>query len=201
VLTAPSVADFWIRQSKGQNLYVRSLSYYFLIIKVPFLHHLQWWQRTREQRASLLPAAYADTASEQLPVSAAVKDILKDLPANHVSWLDYIVPNSLNVVLVHVGALCDLAAQAGARVVLTTFLQNFEKGDPMGITIRVYNQHLREYAERKGYPLVDIEKQFEPVGDKAKYFADAYHPSALGAEFIAKSLADAWQPAWTEPLS
>jgi hypothetical protein len=196
VLTAPSIADFWFRQSKGQNVYVRSLTYYFLITKIKFLHGLQWWQVAPKQKASLFPLAVADALSDSIPVSPEVEAILQELPPDKRAWREVIIPNSLNVVMAHVGALSDMAIGAGAKVVLATFLQNFEKGDPIGITIRVYNQHLREYAQRKGLIVADLERLFAPVPDKEKYFVDQYHPSPLGAEFIAQGLADLWQPNW-----
>ena len=55
------------------------------------------------------------------------------------------------------------------------------------------NDLLRKLAVEQGIPLIDVAAAFAPVADKASYFfADHYHPSPKGAEFIAALVAERW---------
>ena len=86
-------------------------------------------------------------------------------------------------------------------MVLTTFLQDFERHNRLGVTIRVYNEYVRDLAAKNNLPLVDLEERFQSVPNKSEYFFDDhYHPSVKGAQFIAEALAEAWQAEWLVPL-
>ncbi len=201
VLTAPSIMNFWALQSQGQNLYVRSLTYYFLVHEVPFLKKLQTWQQALTGHGILATHAFADTQAPAENLPPRVKQLLDQLPSEDANWRMYITKNAQNVFLFHLKGMCDLARTSGTRVILTTFLQNFEPTNRIGITIQAYNEYLREFAVKEGLPLVDLEERFRNVPNKEEYFFDdKYHPSIKGAQFIAEQLASAWQEEWLKPL-
>lgn len=201
VLTSPSLLEFWAQESAGQNIYARTLTFYYLAHEAPFLSSLQSWQRASADRPGLVAVALAAGGSALAPRASRVEAVLAELAPGDSAWRDYIERNGREVFSVHLQALCTLAKDEGTRVVLTTFLQDFGPHNRLGVTVRVYNEYVRELAQKNGLPLVDLEQRFEPVPNKADYFfEDHYHPSAKGAQFIAEALTEAWQPEWLAPL-
>ncbi len=205
VFTAPSVASLWNAATKGRNIYWRSLTAYFLLQRVRVFRKLQWGQETIDSHSHdgfRMPTyGFNPQPRSTTALPPELKRITDDLLERREAWTDVMIQNAENLFMVHVDGLCALAQAAGVRVILTTFLQNFGTHHPHGITVRVYNYYIRQYAARKNIPLVDLERQFDSVPEKEKYFfSDHYHPSLQGAEFIARELAAAWQPEWFDPL-
>lgn len=200
VLTSPSLLEFWAQESAGQNIYARTLTFYYLAHEAPFLSSLQSWQKASVSRGLVVPA-FAGEAVRGAATSPRVEAALADLASGDAAWREYIERNGKEVFAVHLQALCDLAKAEGTRVVLTTFLQDFERHNRLGVTIRVYNEYVRDLAAKNNLPLVDLEARFQSVPNKAEYFFDDhYHPSLKGAQFIAEALAEAWQAEWLAPL-
>jgi lysophospholipase L1-like esterase len=199
LVASSSLIDFWNEESKGKNLYVRTLTYYFLVRRLPFLTSLQSWNQAHAGSVGI-PSAMAEGGSEATTEAPAIEAALKDLQGEPPSAPSEIEQNGRKLFAVHLQALCDLARTAGTRLVLTTFIQDFDPHSRWSVTIRVYNELIRETAARNKLPLIDLESRFSQVPQKSNYFwEDHYHPNAKGAQFIASAIAEAWEKGWLEP--
>jgi lysophospholipase L1-like esterase len=97
----------------------------------------------------------------------------------------------------NVQALSDFCHRAGVQLICLTFIHDDRNMDRPYVTeaLRHYNELLREMAKREGRMIVDLERSFELVPDKAPYFlSDHYHPSRQGAEYIATEVTRALLP-------
>ncbi len=94
----------------------------------------------------------------------------------------------------NIRTLSQICKAHGVKLILTTFA--FDEGKTKlyaRANMEYRNQLLRDLAKGEGLPLVDIEKSFQGVSDKAPYFSeeDHYHPTRKGAEFISEVLREA----------
>jgi len=92
----------------------------------------------------------------------------------------------------HLRTLIDACRRAGTEPILTTFL--FDPGDNAGLGVAALSQQnnlLRQIAREEDVLLFDLARDFSGRPDKAAYFfEDEYHPSRLGAQYIAERLAE-----------
>jgi lysophospholipase L1-like esterase len=165
ILFSGSVAQFWAAETRGQNLYARSLLFYVVQERVPPL--------ARAMRREAPPVAEPIVAPET--------------PADYQRLLDTIGGGYVE----NIRTICLIAKSKGIRPVLATFINAMEGRPP--VILRHNNTLLRALAEEQHVPLIDVAAAFESMPDKTSYFfADHYHPNAKGAAFIASVIAEHW---------
>lgn len=170
ILFSGSVAQFWAAETRGQNLYARSLLFYVLQQGISPLRRL-----VREPGA-------ADTASSDGPR-------LDEIPDQELRRL---IDTIGGAYIENVGTICRMARAKGIEPVLMTFMHNMQ-GRPR-ILLEHNNELLRKLASEEKIPLIDVARAFESSADKWSYFfRDQYHPNRKGAEFIASTVAREWR--------
>ncbi len=71
-------------------------------------------------------------------------------------------------------------------------MTDFAEGSVPATAIRNHNELIRQIANEEHLTLVDLERLFEDVPEKAAYFfRDKYHAKPLAAAYIGKQIADA----------
>lgn len=87
--------------------------------------------------------------------------------------------------------LADMCRRRGTRLILVSFLFDEARIRPIyKVGITRHNELLRKFAASEGLALLDLEREFSSVSDKAVYFhEDHYHPTRQGARYIAETLA------------
>ncbi len=164
ILFSNSIIDYWKTESRNFNLYIRSLTFYFILESVPFLKK---WKPTSQK--------YHE------------KNLVENQKFN---WKEFIKITNNNSMIYYrnVKALITLCKANKVMPILVTFIQNFEYNKP-SIAITQYNKVLRMIANEENVLLFDLEKEFADKKEKEKYFfSDHYHPTKTGAEYIASSL-------------
>mgnify|MGYP003693704545 CR=1 FL=1 len=156
ILFNGSLTDYWAAETRGKNPYSQSLLFYVLQRAVPAL-------ALRATR----PAAAAGTGT---------------------IWGQKEVDEIGQHFLENVRTICLIARAHGIEPVLATFMQDMPPGVPFphgpSATTTISCAHS---PPSKKVPLIDLEAALRSVPAKDDYFfADRYHPSRRGAEFIAR---------------
>lgn len=162
-----------------ENLFSESLASYFSKVRPP-----------QDFFSKLLLAHFLADAFSKDKGKDAGTDGLSD--EQRVALETYALIANGQRFLNNVSTLARICQGFGTQLILVTFLHDPEKMDPYASrSLQYYNRLLREFAERANLPLVDLEKVFEPVPEKASYFfEDHYHPTPKGADYIAFSIAE-----------
>lgn len=163
ILFSRSVVEYWAAETAGKNLYERSLLFYGLQHAVPALA-----PATRRSRTDpTVPVIYGQSQADEFARR----------------YVD------------NIRTLCLIARADGIEPVVATFMHDLPAGVPFPpLALRTMTAALRKFAVAEQVMLVDVQAALRDVPDKSRYFfADHYHPSRQGAEFIAETLAQAWR--------
>lgn len=174
ILFADSVAQYWSRKTEGQNPYARSLLFYAIARRIP------WLART----AGTTPDTAASGVGDPRALAETELDeIGKRYAAN-------------------VQTMCLVAKARGVTPVIVTFMHHL-KGR-LGRALDHDNDLLRDLARDQGVPLVDVAAVLAATRQAGRFFfEDHYHPNRDGAELIASVIAEKWSslPIPMEPRS
>ena len=90
----------------------------------------------------------------------------------------------------NIETLIDMTTRDKIALYVVTFLWNPEGIHPKkSFFLERNNAMLRRIAQERGIELIDIAKAFTAVENKKEYFlGDGYHPSKVGAGFIARKI-------------
>ncbi len=173
ILFSGSVAQFWAAETRGQNLYARSLLFYLLQQRVPVLGGIM-----RRAAADSAPiASQSDRPGGRETQSQELQRLMKTVGGSYIE---------------NIQTICLICREKGIKPVIVTFMQNMA-GRPR-LLLQNNNALLRKLAAEKGITLIDVATAFESATDKQSYFfKDQYHPNQKGAEFIASTVAEGWQ--------
>ncbi|MBI3769963.1 MAG: hypothetical protein HY271_15940 [Deltaproteobacteria bacterium] len=172
ILFSGSVAQFWAAETRGQNLYARSLLFYLLQQRVPALG------RIMRPAANTAPiASQSDRPRGHETPSQELQRLMETIGGTYIE---------------NIQTICLISQAKGIKPVIVTFMQNM--GGRPRLLLQNNNVLLRKLASEKGITLIDAATAFESATDKRDYFfKDQYHPNQKGAEFIASTVAEGWQ--------
>jgi len=161
-LMSYSKLDYVCRMNEGKSWYFRTLVSDFIRERAG-----RWKERMARVRAPEAEAGRAlEGSGEGVP--------------------DFLVQNGRDFFLKHVAAISDGCRRRNATLVLVTFSHALTGWD--ADAVGYYNQLLREFAEREGWPLVDFERIIAAEENPKAFFWDDHHPNEKGSRLLADEL-------------
>lgn len=157
-LMSYSKLDYVCRMNEGKSWYFRTLLSDFLRERLA-----QWRARLAREDS---PEPCLDETAEDVP--------------------EFVRRNGQDFLMKHVGAIADGCRRLNATLVLVTFAHVLAGWD--GRAVDYYNQLLRDFAAREGWPLVDFARLVAQQLDPASFFWDDHHPNEKGAALLADAL-------------
>lgn len=149
----------------------------------------QYWARKMQSKNFYVRSMIYRCSSELFPRPHKVAAILTQ---DDVASLEGIHQHNGAVFIRNIRTMGKLCQADGIAMILTTVIHDGVSMPRItSEVITYYNRLLRNWAREENFPLIDLEKAFQPISDKNEYFyPDHYHPNKKGAQFIAKTIAD-----------